>query len=180
MSASYKRGRNRKVKFPDGRVIVTNNNSGGKLEQTGGSMGIHDNPDMNQVTEMPAEAVQERDQYDDLEYPPPIRDKEFRQVWAQGIKNITERENFNESHLTLYETYCNLLVALRRQTEFINKNGQTYRIMTVTGEVRRTYPEVLERNKTIAQIASYAKLLDLLPKKDKSKTIKKEDAADWS
>lgn len=143
-------------------------------------MGIHKIPEEKQATELPREESLDTDQYDTMEYPPPSRDKAFRKIWADGIGNITARENFDVSHLSLFETYCSLLVSLRVLDDFILKNGQTYRVTTLTGESRRTHPEVLERTKTINQIAQYAKLLDLLPKKDKSTKVKKQDTADWT
>jgi hypothetical protein len=53
-------------------------------------------------------------------------------------------------------------------------------MVTVTGEIRRTHPEVLERNKTVSQIAQYARLLDLVPGKAKNVKVKKTDEAEWT
>lgn len=167
------------LEFSDGTKLKVSKSNYGNLKQQSG-MGIQRVPKEKQNTELPQEKVEERDEYDDLEYPPPSKNKAFRKVWAQGIKNITSRENFDDSHLSLFETYCSLIVTLRRLDEFIMDNGQTYRVTTITGESRRTHPEVLERNKTVSQIAQYARLLDLLPKKDTSKKIKKEDENDWT
>lgn len=179
ISSKKKAVRKDAITFSDGTKIKMHPSSAGSIRQKPGR-GIHRIPEEKQITELPQEKVEERDEYDDLPYPPPSKNKVFREVWAKGIENITSRDNFDESHLTLFETYCYCLVNLRRLDEFISDNGQTYRITTVTGEIRRTHPEVGERNKTIGQIAQYAKLLDLLPGKNKSKKVKKEEAEDWA
>lgn len=110
------------------------------------------------------------DNYDEeLEYPPPSNHPFFRKLWAEILENIVSRENFSESHLGLLESYCRLRVELRSLDDFIMDNGHTYRIVTVLGEQRKTYPEVSERLKVLTQIANHSKLLDLIPKKDKSR-----------
>lgn len=179
MTSSKKKSRKDSITFSDGTRIPMNTSSAGSIRQKEGR-GISKVPEEKQITELPQEVVEEKDQYDDLPYPPPSKNKTFRELWARGIENITNRDNFDETHLTLFETYCHCLVNLRRLDEFIMQNGQTYRVVTVTGEIRRTHPEVLERNKTVSQIAQYAKLLDLLPSKDKVKKAKKEEKEDWS
>lgn len=169
----------RNVKFSDG-TVVNMNHTHAKSLNTRPVSGIHKIPPEKLSTELPQAMELEKDKFDDLEYPPPSRNKAFREIWAQGIKNISSRENFDPSHLSLYETYCHLIVNMRRLDDFINTHGQTFRVITSTGEVRRTHPEVLERNKTVAQIAMYSKLLDLLPKKDKMRAVKKNEKEDWS
>lgn len=165
------------LKFSDGTRIKMTTSQAGAIRQ--GGVGIAIIPEEKQTTELPQEVAAEKDEFDGLEYPPPSRNKEFRKIWAQGIKNITDRENFDTSHLSLFETYCHLIVNMRRLDEFITQNGQTYRVVTVMGETRRTHPEVLERNKTVSQIAIYARLLDLLPKKDKSVKVPKDGEKEW-
>lgn len=178
--ASFKKKerRDENLKFSDGTRIKMKTNQAGSIRQKPGS-GIHKIPAEKQITELPQEDVMEKDQHDDLEYPPPSRNKSFREIWARGIENISSRENFDPSHLGLYETYCHLLVNMRRLDQFIAKNGQTFRVVTVTGENRRTYPEVMEKNKTVTQIAQYAKLLDLLPKRDKAAKVSKKEQDNW-
>lgn len=176
-SSKPKKVQKQTLKFSDGSVLQTSPGRASNYRYK--QSGPNEHP-QDPVTEKPQEVVEEKDEYDDLEYPPPSRNKEFRKIWAAGIKNITSRSNFDESHLEIFETYCSLIVTRRSLDEFIMKNGQTFRIHTLTGEVRRTYPEVLERNKTITQIAQYAKILDLLPKKDNSKAVKKEESTDWT
>lgn len=168
------------IEFSDGTKIPIPEGRSGNYTRKGSLQGIQKIPEEKQITELPGEQIEGTDEYDKLEYPPPSKNPQFRKIWATGIANITRRENFDASHLSLFETYCSLLVTLRTLDEFILKNGQTYRVVTLTGDSRRTHPEVLERGKTITQIAQYAKILDLLPKKDKSKTVKKADEVDWT
>lgn len=112
------------------------------------------------------------DNFDSLEYPPPSKNPEFRKFWAETLDNMVNRENFKPAHLGLLEVYCRLRVELRRLDDFVLQNGHTYRVVTYTGEVRKTYPEVLERHKILGTLHKYAQLLDLKPAKDKSKSVR--------
>lgn len=166
-----------KITFSDGSTLHTTAGRASSFRYK--QSGPNENP-KDAITEKPQEEVLEKDEFDDLEYPPPSRNKEFRKVWASGIKNLTSRENFDPSHLELFETYCSLIVSRRILDKFIADNGQTYRVHTLTGEIRRTFPEVVERNKVISQILHYARTLDLLPKKDKLKAVPKSQETDWT
>jgi hypothetical protein len=120
------------------------------------------------------------DNHDSLPYPPPSTHPFFRKCWAEILPNLMARSNFQEAHLGLLEALCRLRVELRTLDEFIQKNGHTFRITTVLGDQRKTYPEVTERLKVLTQIASYTKMLDLLPKKDKSKgSVTPEAEEEW-
>ncbi len=167
-----------KVTLSDGTVfMMTTGNAHDVRKKNRGRAII---PAEKQNTELPSEETFEEDEYDSLDFPPPIRNKAFREIWGKGIKNITSRKNFDPIHLTLFETYCSLLVTLRRLNEFISQNGETYRVTTALGENRRTHPEVLERNKAIAQIGNYARLLGLLPKADSLEKVPPGQESDWS
>lgn len=165
------------IKFSDGTELTLKPGQVAGIKQKAG-MGIHKIPKEKLSTELPQE-TSDSDEYDSLKYPPPQKDKDFRKIWAEGIENLSKRDNFSTSHLGLFETYCSVLVTLRRLNEFISQNGTTHRVVTATGEIRRTHPEVLERSRAISQIATYAKLLDLLPKKDKSKTVDPKEKDKW-
>lgn len=120
------------------------------------------------------------DNFDSHDFPPPSNHPEFRKFWVETIDNMVNRENFKPAHLGLLEIYCRLRVELRRLDDFVMTNGHTYRIVTITGEVRKTYPEVLERHKILNSLHKYAQLLDLKPSKDKSKsTIVPDEDEDW-
>src|SRR5690606_19390103 len=122
------------------------------------------------------------DDFDTHRFPPPSKNPEFRKFWMETIDNLVARENFEKAHLRLLEVYCRLCVELRRLDDFVMNHGHTFRVVTVMGETRKTYPEVHERHKVLSAIDKYARLLDLKPAKDKSKGVgKMEDEEDeWT
>lgn len=176
-----KKPQGRKIKLSDGTVVETNDNAGAMLKK--GLVGQHKIPKKKFSTELGRgyEDYQVEDDFDTHEYPPPSKNPEFRRFWVEAIDNLASRENFKKAHLGLLEAYCRLRVELRHLDEFVAENGHTYRVVTVAGENRRTYPEVTERHKVLGLIEKYAKLLDLKPTKDKAKSDRnpKEDN-EWS
>lgn len=121
-----------------------------------------------------------KDDYDSLPYPPPSTHPLFRKVWAESVEGIVRRDGFQDAHLGLLETYCRLRVELRALDDFLSNNGHTFRVVTALGEQRKTFPEVKERQVCITQIASYSKLLDLIPTKNKGKVAaRKDDEEEW-
>lgn len=177
ISSKKKKPATKKIKFSDGTVKEVSANAAGVLKKR--ETGINQHPPEKQITEIPTPEATEPDEYDKLEFPPPLRDKVFREIWGRGIDQITKRENFNVNHLGLFETYCNLITNMRRLEEFIIKNGHTFRVVTHLGETRRTCPEVFERNKAISQIANYAKMLDLVPNKETLKRTRTPKVSEW-
>jgi hypothetical protein len=169
---------NRKVVLSDGtEVTVTDNQRRNILR---GNISKHEVPKEKLSTET-GKTNDEWEVTDDLnssKFPPPSNHPLFRKFWAENIDNITGRENFNPAHLGLLEALCRLRVELRALDDFVMKHGHTFRTRTALGEQRKTYPEVNERMKVLSQIAVFSRLLDLVPKKDKSKGGAK-DGEDW-
>lgn len=127
-----------------------------------------------------AEATpREPDEYDQLEFPPPSDDPDFRRLWAIGLEGITGRKNFIPAHLSLYETYCALTLQVRRLEKFLAENGMVSAVKTRMGKVRRPHPEVQLLTSARNTLVLYAKMLDVIPSKDKSATPKKKDAEEW-
>lgn len=168
-SKKTKKPQKRTLKLADGSTIVADDNTASMAKK--GKVGKHIIPKKPLSTEMGKdyEDYEVEDNYDSHAYPPPSKNPEFRKFWVETIDNLSERENFKPAHLRLLEVYCRLCVELRRLDEFIFKNGHTFRVLTVMGETRKTYPEVHERHKVLSAIDKYARLLDLKPAKDKSK-----------
>lgn len=165
------------VTFSDGTKQAMTTSQAGGLRQK--NTGIPHFPKEKLSTELPEPKQEIKDDYDSLKYPPPGKNPDFRKFWAEGIDGIVARENFTPAHLGLFEAYCNLRVMIRTLDEFIREHGYTYRTSTLTGETRRSYPEVAERTKALSQLAQYAKLLDIIPKKDKSNNVAKDAETDW-
>ena len=181
MSKTKTSSRKRKVTLSDGTVVHTNDNKASHIKK--GKLTKHAVPKKPFSTETGKgyEDYEVTDDFDDLEYPPPSKNPDFRKFWADSIDNITNRSNFDPAHLALFETLCRLRVELRQLDDFVSRNGHTFRVITVLGDQRKTYPEVNERMKVLSQIATYSRLLDLLPKKDKSKSKSgTSDEDDWS
>lgn len=180
-NSTSKKPQTRNVVLADGTKIKTNNNIAPNIKK--GKVTKHVIPKKKFSTETGKthddwEVV---DEYDSLEYPPPSTHPLFRKTWADILPNLMARDNFSESHLGLLEAYCRLRVELRHLDDFVMANGHTYRIVTVLGEQRKTYPEVNERVKVLNQLATYSKLLDILPKKDKGKGKPRgEEKSEWS
>lgn len=178
---SRKKHIRRKVVLSDGTVAHVDQNR--RTDVTKGGAEKHDIPKEPFSTETGRTNAEweVKDDYDStLPYPPPSNHPYFRKLWAQGLENITSRENFKQTHLGLFETLCRLQVELRTLDDFIMANGHVFRVVTVLGEQRRMYPEVQQRLKVLTQIATYSKLLDLVPRKDKSRgSIKDEDEEEW-
>lgn len=173
------RGRN--IRLSDGTLIKADDNSGTMLRK--GLVGQHKIPKQKFSTETGKgyEDYEVTDDLDSHEYPPPSKNPEFRKFWVETIDSMINRDNFKPAHLRLLEVYCRLCVELRRLDDFVMANGHTYRVVTIAGELRRTYPEIHERHKVLSTIEKYARLLDLKPAKDKSKStrVPKEDE-EWS
>ena len=171
---------NRKVKLSDGTVIQATDNSAGSVRNGGTGKHVIPKKPFSTETGIPYESYTVTDDYDKHAYPPPSKHPEFRKFWMEIIDNLISRDNFQPAHLRLLEVYCRLCVELRRLDDFIMQNGHTFRIITVTGEIRKTYPEVAERHRIISAVERYAKLLDLKPAKDKTKGAGyTEEADEW-
>ena len=170
---SSKKSQTRNVKLSDGTTVKTNDKHRSNIKK--GLLTKHVVPAKKFSTET-GKGHNDWEVTDDLDkskYPPPNTHPLFRKFWAESIDNVTERSNFQEAHLGLLEALCLLRVELRALDEFIMANGHTFRIVTVLGDQRKTYPEVNERHKVLSHITRYSTVLDLIPKKDKSKGVKK-------
>ncbi len=178
---SSKKPQTRNMTLSDGTVVKVDDNKKDNVKK--GKTGKHIVPAKKFSTET-GKTNADWDVADDLdnsEYPPPSTHPLFRKFWSESISNVTDRSNFQDAHLGLLEALCRLRVELRALDDFIMTNGHTFRIVTVLGDQRKTYPEVNERFKVLTQIGNYSRMLDLLPKKDKSKSSKKEneEEASW-
>lgn len=166
---SKKKPQTRNVVLSDGTKVKTNDNKLPAIKS--GRLSKHDIPKKKFSTESgktESDWVIE-DDLDESEYPPESRHPLYRKYWKESIDDLTSRNNFKPAHLGLLDAYCRLRVELKSLDEFITNNGHTYRIVTILGEQRKTYPEVNERLKVLSNLARYSQLLDLLPKKDQSK-----------
>lgn len=101
-------------------------------------------------------------------YPPPKKNKIFRDKWSKFIDLVVDRDSFRVAHLDTLEILCDLYVELEELNTFVRTNGMTFEQVTLTGKDRKQHLEVGRRDKVRVQIQNYTKFLDLFPKKDKS------------
>ena len=112
--------RERKIKLPDGTEIISDDNKSGAIRR--GRISKHMIPKKPFSTETGKgdDDWEVKDYLDSHEYPPPSTNPNFRKFWMENIDNITSRDNFNMSHLGLYEALCRLRVELRALDSFIS------------------------------------------------------------
>jgi hypothetical protein len=181
ISSKKKKPRKRVATLSDGTEVVTDNNKYGNLKKGKGGKHLVPAKPFSTETGKTHSDWKVEDDYDSLEYPPPSTHPLFRKFWAESIEDLVARDNFKPAHLGLLEALCRLRVELRSLDDFIMANGHTFRVATVLGDQRKTFPEVNERLKVLTQIATYSKLLDLIPKKDKSRgKASKSEEDEWS
>lgn len=108
------------------------------------------------------------DEFSKLKYPPPKRNRVFREKWAGFIDSLTSRENFKTAHLQALEVLCDLYVEYKDLEATIRNEGRTYKAVSRFGETRKMHPAVSHLDKVRANIRSYTKQLDLFPKRDNS------------
>lgn len=170
MNSKKKLPQRRRIKLSDGTVIEATDNNKQSAKKMGKSVYNKEQPDPE---ETPPDS-------DGSAYPPPKKNAVFREKWKRYIDNLARRENFNDGHLDSLEMLCDLYVDYADLSAFIRKNGRSHKVVTVTGESRRLYPEVIQLDKVRSQIQKLLGRLDLFPKKDKSQGKDKRDQEEWS
>lgn len=176
---SSKKPQGRNITLSDGTKVKTNDNTGKNIKRGQHSKHVTKKK-FSTETGMKDKDWKVTDDLDNSEWPPQSRHPLYRKYWAETIADLTSRTNFKPAHLGLLDAYCRLRVELNSLDEFIMTNGHTFRVVTVLGEHRKTYPEVGERMKVLSQLGSYSRMLDLIPKKDKSKgKSTREEEEEW-
>lgn len=99
-------------------------------------------------------------------YPAPKAGK-FKEYWDRYLPKVIGRDNFHVAHLDQLEVLCDMFVEYHDLTNFIKKNGYTYKSDGRYGEAQREYPEVKIRQKYISEMRQYQKQLGLILEKDK-------------
>jgi phage terminase small subunit len=91
--------------------------------------------------------------------------------WRIFCTEITQRDNFKESHLKTVEILCDLLEEYEKLTLFVKENGYSFK----GPEGPKPFPEVSIRNKISQNIVQYCKLLDIKLSKDKPNASEEEE-----
>lgn len=97
----------------------------------------------------------------------PKKDASFKKYWKKFIASIYYRENCNDIHLKNLEILCQCYVEYDELTLKIKEKGFSYEAIGRYGVQKKTIPEVLERQKLLAEIRAYGKQLGVTPGKPK-------------
>ena len=111
---------------------------------------------------------------------PKAASKEFRSYWNTFIVTIASRDNFAKHHMKNLEILCNMYVEYDRMTEIIKEEGFSYISEGRNGIQKKLNPEYIERNKLLAEIRQFSRLLDIVPTKDQAMPSDSEDDGEWS
>jgi len=96
----------------------------------------------------------------------PKKDENFRRYWNILIKDVENRDNFKLAHIKQLEVLVDLLLDYDLFTTFLREKGSSYESRTQYGVTYKKFPEVEMRQKTIASIKDYCKLLGITLTKD--------------
>lgn len=112
-------------------------------------------------------------------YPPPRKNKVFREKWAMFIDNIISRKNFHLGHLETLRILCDSFAEYEQLKDFLAENGTTYCAVGRNGEQWKMYPHVNQLNRVKETISIYSKMLDLVLKKDEGDGGKTGEDDEW-
>lgn len=127
-----------------------------------------------------ATSVIPQDAASSLKFPPPKKNKIFRQKWSRFIESIASRENFKQAHLEALEILCDLYVEYEELSAVIRIEGRTYETISRFGKLVKLRPEVAQIEKAQKSIQSYTNLLGLFPKKDHSTENSDPESGSWA
>lgn len=82
-------------------------------------------------------------------------------IWRLYVEDITNRENFAKHHLLQLETLCKLYQEVEDLEESLKITGTSIENHGRYGLQVRSHPDVLQKNKCLAEIRAYTKMLGL-------------------
>jgi len=103
---------------------------------------------------------------------------EFKKYWDLLIDNVTGRDNFTKGHLFQLSVLCDLYVEYDHLTEKVKEEGYIYETSGRHGDLIKVNPHVTMRQKTLAELRSYSKLLGLTLFKD-GPSVPEEEEDEW-
>lgn len=125
------------------------------------------------------DALEPDDELAKKKYPPPRKNKIFREKWGLFIDNVTSRKNFHLGHLETLRILCDLFVEYEDLKSFLAENGQSYCAVGRQGEQWKMYPHVQQLNRVKESISVYSRMLDLIVKKDEGLGGTTGEDEDW-
>jgi hypothetical protein len=119
---------------------------------------------------------------EDKRFKAPIKDKKFEKYWNLYIGDVTARDNFKLGHLEHLRILCQIMVNFDKLQAQIDRDGFTYETdpdgKSRYGNQVKVNPACTLRDKILAEIRQYSKMLGLLLEKDKV-TNEKGDKDEW-
>ena len=113
-------------------------------------------------------------------YPAPSKKAEFIFYWDILVDEVASRTNFKPGHLLQLKTLCDLYVQKDELDEVLELEGLTYTGGSPkTGYYEKPRPEAIQRNRVVADILAYTKILGLLLFKDTGDAPTKNEEEDW-
>jgi phage terminase small subunit len=155
---AFKENKPRKTK------IVTLSNGEKIMERYHSDVGSK--PIYRPIVADPELATEPNDEYSKMKYPPPKKNKIFREKWVKFVKSLASRDGFKEAHLEALEILCDLYVEYEELGRVLRVEGRTYEKVSRWGAVKAMHPAIHEQGRVRASIRSYTLGLDLFPKKD--------------
>lgn len=95
-------------------------------------------------------------------YRAPKDSEEFKKYWRIFLPHVVERDNFHTGHLQQLEILCDLYVDYNTLTQFVKENGYSFMTGGRYGDTSRPHTEVQVRQRVVAEIRAYSKMLGIL------------------
>ena len=116
-------------------------------------------------------------------YQAPRGGEKFKKYWDRMLPKIAFRKNFHESHLFNLEILCTLYTEYEVISDLFDLQGIDAMVTTTEGGRNGPQEKVsvlaMRRDKVMAEIRNYSKLLGLILAKDEDAT-EEEDANEWA
>jgi phage terminase small subunit len=96
-----------------------------------------------------------------VKFPPPKLEPIYVKMWNMLLPELVQRKKFKEVHLHQLEMLCEMYVDHEQLSEFIRKNGHSYKLHGINSG-HRAYPQVAQLNKVRTEIRYYSTLLGLV------------------
>lgn len=106
-------------------------------------------------------------------------DEVFTRYYETFVDDVIRRDNFKKGHLEQLSILCQMYVEFERLTKVINDEGYTYFAETRNGLQQKVNVNVLIRDKVVAEIRHYSKMLGIVLDKDKETVVEDSGLDDW-
>jgi len=112
-------------------------------------------------------------------FPSPFKDTAFVKYWSSFLEDIEDRDNFHRGHLKNLEILCQLYVEYDQLTAILKEKGFSFMAVGRYGTQVKTRPESTERNKILAEIRQYARLLGIVLNTSQANNEDDDEKGEW-